>query len=152
MNLQKNGVTIAIDDAVIVEMVLKQLAGEPSAVVCCTSEPKIGEPWQGGIYAGLSIENECSVRLVLLSGDTESNWKGATAWAEQQGGVLPSRIDQLVLFKNLKAQFRGEAYWSSEPSAGDGGCAWCAYFYDGYQDVYRKANELRARAVRRLAI
>jgi len=43
-------------------------------------------------------------------------------------------------------------YWSSTQHASYSAWAWYQYFGDGYQTNYSKANELRARAVRRLAI
>ena len=132
-----------------------------SAPVNLTSLPAIGTAWasfdqtrgaHSGIYAGLSLENEHPVALVLLPEEIETNWKDATAWADERDGDLPSRIDQLVLFKNLKSEFKEEAYWSGEPDAGDESYAWCQNFGLGYQSSDHKGTELRARAVRRVAI
>jgi hypothetical protein len=81
------------------------------------------------------------VHLVLLHGEAEDvNWKDAIAWAEKAGGVLPSRIDHLVLFKNLRDQFKKDGwYWSSEEHAEYSDYAWVQYFgYGGYQDYGRK--------------
>ena len=126
-----------------------------------TSLPAIGTAWasfdqtrgaHSGIYAGLSLENERPVALVLLPEEIEANWKDATAWADEQDGDLPSRIDQRVLFKNLKSEFKTEAYWSCEPYAGAESYAWYQYFGYGRQDFNPKHDELRARAVRRVAI
>jgi len=132
-----------------------------SAPVSLTSLPAIGTAWasfdqtrgaHSGIYAGLSLENEHPVALVLLPEEIETNWKDATAWADERDGDLPSRIDQLVLFKNLKSVFKGEAYWSDTPYAGDESYAWYQHFNYGYQGNYHKDGKLRARAVRRVAI
>ena len=90
--------------------------------------------------------------LVLLLGDESLNWKDAVAWAEKQGGVLPSRIDQLVLWKNVKDQFKGEWYWSGEQYAPSYVSAWCQLFNYRTQTNYRKNDFYRARAVRRLTI
>lgn len=114
--------------------------------------PSIGSELSGGIFAGLSIENERAVALVLLPGDEELKWQAATEWAEKQGGVLPSRIDQLVLFTNLKGEFQPEWYWSSAPYAGYESYAWCQSFDGGLQGNGHKDLELRARAVRRLPL
>ena len=114
--------------------------------------PAIGAAWEGGIYAGLSIHENHAVALVLLPGDEDLPWDAARSWATKQGGTLPSRIDQLVLFQNLKVQFKEAAYWSCTPFAGDASYAWCQGFGSGYQGTGLKANELRARAVRRLTI
>ena len=115
--------------------------------------PKIGAAWRGGIYAGLSLENERPVGLVLLPGDLdEGPWDDAVSWAGKQGGVLPSRIDQLVLLHSLKSEFKPSWYWSGTPDAGAESYAWYQHFYGGYQLDTRKFTELRARAVRRVAI
>ena len=112
----------------------------------------IGEAYQGGIYAGMSLHEGLPVELVLLPGDEELKWEDAKAWAEKQGGSLPSRIDQLVLLQNLKSEFKERAYWSSEHYAGDSAYAWYQTFSYGYQDDTHKGGRLRARAVRRLPI
>jgi len=114
--------------------------------------PKIGAEWNGGIYAGLSIYNNAPVALVLLPGDEKLDWKAAGVWTEKQGGVLPSRFDHLVLFQNLRGQFKEEAYWSATPYAGDESYAWFQLFFNGHQFTTHKGNQLRARAVRRVKI
>src|SRR5688572_13285667 len=82
-----------------------QAAVAAPASTSFASLPAIGAKMESGIYAGLSIENERPVALVLLPGDEKLTWHDAVTWAEKQGGALPSRIDQLVLFKNLKGEF-----------------------------------------------
>lgn len=126
------------------------------------SLPAIGTTWanfdpasgdQSGIYAGLSIENERPVALVLMPGELpDLDWVHAMRWAQEQGNTLPSRFDHLVLYKNLKREFKEEAYWSDAPYAGDDSFAWYQYFCYGGQYGYRKYGKLRARAVRRIAI
>jgi hypothetical protein len=83
-------------------------------------------------------------------GDFEGSLARRGAWAEKQGGVLPSRVDQLVLWQNLKGEFKKEAYWSSEQNADDAAYAWYQYFSYGGQDYSGKGGEFRARAVRRV--
>jgi hypothetical protein len=118
--------------------------------------PAIGEPFSNEkleeIYAGITLHGNEAFALVLLPGDYEGNWQGALAWAEKQGGMLPSRFDALVLWQNLKGHFKKEAYWTSEQLAVDADWAWCQDFYDGYQYCYGKSGELRARAVRRVPL
>jgi hypothetical protein len=117
------------------------------------AEPAIGAAHQGGVYAGRSLHEGRAVELVLLPGDRdEITWPDAVAWAEEQGGTLPSRIDQIVLFKNLKSEFEGTYYWSGEHRADDERWAWSQHFSDGGQDYGDKVTKLRARAVRRLPI
>lgn len=154
MELQLNGITVSIGDAELARLVEKQLKGSelapcPLPVSCL---PKIGAQWEGGIYAGLTIHDNQPMALVLLPGDESLNWKDAQAWAEKQGGTLPSRIDQLVLWKNVKDQFKGDWYWSGEQYAPYGGYAWYQIFYNGYQHGGHKGIGYRARAVRRLTI
>jgi len=102
------------------------LSGAPGTVINVSgaarsalgSLPEIGAPLENGIYAGLSLHAEQPFALVLLPGELDSaKWNDAVAWAEKQGGALPSRIDQLVLFKNLKSEFKEAYYWSVEEYA-----------------------------------
>lgn len=115
--------------------------------------PAIGADWQGGIYAGVSVHANQPVHLILLPGEEKTNWKSAGEWAAKQGGVLPSRIDQLVLFKHLKGEFQDAWYWSGEPFAGTGdeGFAWSQGFGYGGSHYYRMGGIFRARAVCRFA-
>ena len=117
-----------------------------------TSGHKIGDLVDGGIYAGLTLFNNQPCKLILLPGDEQHDWKSAMAWAEKQAAVLPSRIDALVLFQNLRDQFKREVYWTSEPSAVDSAYAWGQSFDSGYQDIWHKDYEGRARLVRRIPI
>ena len=73
-------------------------------------------------------------------------------WAADQGGDLPNRIEQAMLFASFKDQFKQEAYWSNQQHASDSGYAWCQSFDGGLQIISLKDNGLRARAVRRLVI
>jgi len=154
MELQLNGIKVSIGDAELARLVEQQLKGsEPAPRKSSVLRlPDIGEQWEGGIYAGLTIHDNQPMALVLLPGDESLKWQDAQAWAEKQGGVLPSRIDQLVLWKNVKDQFKGEWYWSGEQYAPDDDSAWCQGFDDGDQDGYRKGGTFRARSVRRLTI
>lgn len=115
--------------------------------------PAIGDTWNGGKYAGPSLHDNQPVALVLLPGDEDGlTWDKAVKWADKRGGVLPSRIDQLVLFQNLKAEFKPECYWSGETPASDSASAWNQYFDDGDQLFWHKGGKYRAVAVRRYPI
>jgi hypothetical protein len=114
--------------------------------------PAIGTEVNGEIYAGLTIHDNQPMALWLLPGDEKLKWADAVAWAEKQGGVLPSRIDQLVLFKNVKDQFQQAWYWSGEQYGPGSGYAWSQGFTDGYQSYGLKGYGTRARAVRRSVI
>ncbi|HDR9026909.1 TPA: DUF1566 domain-containing protein [Burkholderia vietnamiensis] len=87
--------------------------------------------------------------LILLPGEAEDvMWDQAREWAERQGGELPSRREQSLLFTNLQGEFESAWYWSSE-EAENSGWAWYQSFHFGYQHNGRQSNQLRARAVRR---
>ncbi|HDR8930539.1 DUF1566 domain-containing protein [Burkholderia vietnamiensis] len=106
----------------------------------------------GERYAGpiLDEDGALSHYLILLPGEAEEvTWDQAREWAEQQGGELPSRREQSLLFTNLQGEFESAWYWSGEAHESDAGWAWFQTFYDGRQSGSRQFNELRARAVRR---
>lgn len=107
----------------------------------------------GEHYAGLIVghDGEPSHHLVLLPGEAESiSWEDAKAWATGQGGELPTRREQSLLFANLKDQFEDAWYWSGHESAS--GHAWYQDFYLGHQRNGRKLYELLACAVRRIYV
>ena len=109
----------------------------------------------GEEYAGLIVgkDGETSYHLILIPGQaTGVNWTDAKAFASKQGGDLPTRREQSLLFANLKEQFDGECYWSSEQHASDSDFAWYQYFGSGNQYDCITNVKLRARAVRRLII
>lgn len=117
------------------------------------SQLAIGAEYEGGLYAGLTLHEGQPHRLVLLPGDQEDfKWQDAVTWAEKQGGTLPSRIDQLVLWQNMKTQFQSAAYWSCEQHASSESSAWYQSFGNGLQSYYDEYGTLRARAVRRIPI
>lgn len=113
--------------------------------------PKLAK---GEHYAGLILEKgKPAHHLVLLPGELESaTWRDAVAWAKKQGGELPSRREQSLLFANAKEHFQERWYWSGEQVAGDESYAWTQGFLIGTQYDDHKDNECRARAVRRVGI
>jgi hypothetical protein len=115
--------------------------------------PKIGEAFEGGIYAGITLHQNAPMHLVLLPGAAEDlRWKNAIDWAKEQGGELPSRIDALVLFDNLPKKFERDYYWTAAPYAGHDALAWAQDFGYGSQYLWGKHYEFRARAVRRFSL
>ena len=109
---------------------------------------------KGEHYAGIALKDgKPSHHLVLLPGEAvDVTWDKAVAWAKKQGGELPSRQEQSLLFTNVKEHFQPRYYWSAEEYASGSACAWSQGFDDGYQDGWHKGDENRARAVRRVAI
>ena len=115
------------------------------------SKPPLNE---GETYIGLigSAEGE-AYHLILLPGDNDdATHQDQMDWAKSVGGDLPDRVEQAMLFKHFKSEFKADWYWSNETHHSDSSWAWFLYFYYGTQSLNRKSNELRARAVRRLPI
>ncbi|WP_175760476.1 DUF1566 domain-containing protein [Burkholderia anthina] len=105
----------------------------------------------GECFAGpiLDEDGALSHYLILLPGDAEDvTWDQAREWAEQQGGELPSRREQSLLFTNLRGEFESTWYWSGE-EAETSGWAWFQLFGYGSQVSHHQGTQLRARAVRR---
>jgi len=108
---------------------------------------------KGEHCVGVSIHDNKPVWLVLLPGELEAGtWQEAQEWAKKQDGELPTRIDQLVLFKNLKSEFKEACYWSGEQRADGSAHAWGQGFDNGYQYGWHEGFKFRARAVRRVPI
>ena len=157
MNLTRNGVTLQVDDDLAWRLMMARLVGDetqcarPRAAAIGDTMRSLGLEVKG-IYAGLTLHENAPYQLILLPGDVEKTWEDAKAWAAEQGGVLPSRVDALVLFQNLRDKFQREAYWTDAPYVDDEGSAWYQDFGNGGQDYTRKSAKLRAVAVRRIAI
>jgi len=91
--------------------------------------------------------------LILLPASAEDlTWNDAMQWAAKQGGALPTRREQSLLFANLKHAFDERYYWSCEQHDKNAGWAWCQHFTDGVQNYRRLSSEFRARAVRRASV
>lgn len=108
----------------------------------------------GEKYAGFLLDESGAPthHVILLAGDTSATWKKAVEWAKKQGGELPTRREQSLLFANCQAEFKGDWYWSGEQRAGGSGYAWCQYFANGSQYWLHVDYRYRARAVRRVPI
>jgi hypothetical protein len=162
MNLTKNGVTIEVADAMVVEMVLQRLSGSASpANLRLSAAPRIGEIWhgQGGIYTGVARGRDGAADYHLITALSESDalsYDKALAFAAAftAGGFndfsAPWRAEQALQFANVPELFKKEWYWSCERANSDS--AWVQYFGYGNQTFYRKDDEFPVRAVRRVAI
>lgn len=128
-----------------------------------TDIPRLGAPWpgEGGAFAGLVRGRNGSPDYLLILGPEngeELRWEAAIDWAaciEMDGHKdfsLPTRVEQAVLFGNLREEFKRDWYWSCEQHAEDADCAWVQSFGYGGQSLTLKANEWRARAVRRFCV
>ncbi|WP_176461093.1 DUF1566 domain-containing protein [Janthinobacterium sp. PC23-8] len=125
-----------------------------TAAALATIPAAIGAAFAGGIYAGImrGVDGAPDEHLVLLPGAAEDvTWEAADEWAKAEGGELPTRREQRLLFINLKDQFEEDWYWSSEQAGPSH--AWGQNFFNGGQFNYGyRSYEGRARAVRRLEI
>jgi len=85
----------------------------------------------------------------------------AAAWAQEQGGSLPTRTqgDYLTTLKGKGGAFteifnRGYSFpagsvWLAEPGPSNRSFAWCQRLSDGDQDYYHRCYELPVLSVRR---
>ena len=92
---------------------------------------------EGEHYAGIIIgkDGEASHHLILLPGEAENiPFADADTWATLQGGALPTRREQALLYANLKEQFAQAWYWSGERHASGSDYAWDQSFNDGHQN------------------
>lgn len=131
----------------VIEAFRKQLRATEYRVAAVTIPLAAGERIAGQI---LNDDGTLSHYLILLPGQADDvNWNAAREWAAEQGGELPTRREQSLLFANLKGEFEAEWYWSSEQHEENSGWAWYQNFYDGIQYNRHQSNEFRARALRR---
>jgi hypothetical protein len=114
----------------------------------------IPELKKGEHYAGTIIKPDgTGHHVIILPGDKDDGtWKAAMTWAKKQGGDLPTRVEQALFFAESPDQFKKDWYWSNTQHASYSDCAWFQVFSNGFQDYGGKSYEMRARAVRRLAI
>lgn len=109
---------------------------------------KNGEKYIGAIIGADGKGNH----VILLPGDESGNWKDMLASAKKRGGDLPDRVEQALLFRDHRDEFKRNWYWSNTPYAGDAGYAWGQYFTYGYQFYNYVSYNYRARAVRRVPV
>ncbi|MBI3096381.1 MAG: DUF1566 domain-containing protein [Rhodocyclales bacterium] len=101
----------------------------------------------------LGEKGEPDHHLFVMPGETKGvTFQQAQKWAKEQGGDLPTRREQSLLYANLKEHFQPAWYWSCEQHASFSDYAWSQYFGYGSQYDSLKSFEGRARAVRRLII
>lgn len=160
-NAQRADVTIEIPTSMLLTLIERAFEAPTLITLSGAAQPQrgdrilpaIGADYEGGKFAGISLEGGKPVALVLLPGKAESiNWKEAGEWAAKQGGVLPSRHDGIVLFNNLKSEFKDAWYWLDSQHAGEPDCAWGQYFGSGTQNWLHVNYTDRARAVRRVPV
>jgi len=108
----------------------------------------------GEHYAGavLDANGQHRAHLVLMAAKAEQGmtWKAALEWAEAEGGALPTRQEQALLFANCKPHLQPGWHWSCEEHESDASYAWLCNFDDGDQGDGLKSYEGGAVAVRRV--
>ncbi len=116
--------------------------------------PAIGAAFLGGIFAGITLHDDKPHALILLPEDGDNmEWPDAQEFAAKQDGVLPSRIDMIVLHKNVRDQFnKRDWYWTSEENPSYADYAFVQYFAYGHQYGGLKDYGYRARALRRVPL
>ncbi|QGZ66316.1 DUF1566 domain-containing protein [Paraburkholderia acidisoli] len=135
----------------LIESFKKQSTRSTITILGATIKLEAGEHYAGII---LGDDGQPLHHLILLPGDVdEKSWSDAKSWAAEQGGELPTRREQSLLFANLKQCFESRYYWSAEERESDSAYAWCQDFDDGFQyDGHKASSGCRARAVRRIAV
>lgn len=147
MQLTKNGITINVPDAQVVDLVLQKLNSHTTQPgINTTSLPTIGDYWpgQGGIFAGLMRGRDGGKDYALILGPAfeegtfkELNQKAAEATQEGHSDYrLPYRNEQSLLYANLKDQFKPTWYWSCERRPGGEDFAYAQDFFDGDQSYW----------------
>ncbi len=117
-----------------------------------TTLPELQE--NDDFYAGaITTPDGATTHFWVLKGAKENvTWQQAMDWAKEQGGDLPNRVEQALLFDQHKDKFEERAYWSNTQHASDSSYAWSQLFSYGSQGSWYETDELCARAVRRLVI
>ena len=133
----------------VVKQIVNLIAPNTSPSPSSLPELKEGEK-----YAGIVLDEETGLplyHLILLPGEAEPlEWQQAMDWAKAQGGELPTRREQSLLFANARKQFKAAWHWSSEQCSSGG--AWAQGFFSGVQGSLCKASSSRARAVRSVVV
>jgi hypothetical protein len=136
----------------IQQLIARFKAEQPRALQLSATTVELA---QGEVYAGVALgdDGNPSHHLVLLPGEVDDvSWTNAQDWAEDQGGHLPTRREQALLFANCKQHFQTAGYWSGQQHDSESSWAWYQYFGYGGQYYGSQSYGLRARAVRRLVI
>jgi hypothetical protein len=90
---------------------------------------------------------------ILLPGDNDdASWQSQIDWAKSIGGELPTRAELVTAYETMPEEFKKDWYWSNAEHVAYPDYAWVQYFTSGSQYYYRKNDNYRARAVRRLPI
>lgn len=120
----------------------------PETSLTLSQLPALGEPLEGGAFAGIvTMPDGKHVAVVLLPERGEDlDHPAAVAWAQERGGQLPTRPIAALLFTNVKALLQPEWHWCLETEGSS--YAWDCDFGDGGQCTDHKSFDGPAVAVR----
>lgn len=152
MKLTLNGLAVTVDEREVARIVQERITSGPFAPPRTIEPPALK---YGEHYAGILLgkDGAMSHHLILLPSERDDGpWQDAMDWAASNGGTLPTRREQSLLYANLPEQFKSEWYWSCEQHAAGSDCAWMQHFGYGTQGFSHESYYDRARAVRRLTI
>jgi hypothetical protein len=112
-------------------------------------ELQLGERYAGPVF---DASGNLIHHLVLMAPryDGKLKWQSARDWAEINGGSLPNRQEQALLYANCKTHLKPEWHWSCETTEGDSNFAWYCQFQNGGQYCFHKTDMGRVVAVRRV--
>ena len=150
-------VTIELIQAKQTELatMIAQLLATPVQTTTIYVEEETFDLAPGEHYAGAVLDSngQHMHHLVLMAAKPEGdlNWTAALEWAEAEGGALPTRQEQALLFANCKPHLQAGWHWSCEEHESDASYAWDCHFTYGNQNNYGlKSYEGGAVAVRRV--
>ena len=120
----------------------------PETSLTLSQLPAMGEPLEGGTFAGIvTMPDGKHVAVVLLPERGEDlDHPAAAAWAQELGGQLPTRPIAAMLFANCTPLLQPRWHWCLETAGAS--YAWICDFNLGHQFSYRKSLEGSAVAVR----
>lgn len=113
--------------------------------------PALGADLHGGTFAGITTSKDGThSAVILLPGNgTKLTWDKARAWAEEQGGQLPTRAVDALMFANVRSALPSRGWhWTSEEHEDDASVAWDCRFITVFQSNDLKSYECGAVAVR----
>jgi hypothetical protein len=161
-----HGATVSIPAAQLIDNWIEK-ARQDSKVLAkpASITRRLGEFWPeaGGVYAGIMRGESGQPSYHLYHAPIEheiakTKWESAIEKAKTpingfSDWSLPNRREARLLSINSPDSFDKDGwYWTSAQHAGNADYAWVQVFTDGDQSLYRKSNEYRARAVRRVLI
>lgn len=159
MQLIKNGITIEVADAQVVDLILERLR-QDQAIIRPGELPPIRSDWQGGKFAGIMRGRDGGKDYALIKGPDigSGNWRDAMEYAAKlkidaySDFRLPYRSEQALLFANLPDEFEKDWYWSCEQHPANEVSAFAQNFRNGHQTRIFKDGTCLGCAVRMIPL